>query len=96
MAQNIQVQPETHTFLIEVAYNGVTEPLTVQSHETVQAALEQAMNLFNIQNQRHIMAFYRESDGTEVTPENISLANAHITPGTVLALRPSKVKGGNK
>lgn len=95
MAQDIQVQPQTHTFSIEVTYNGVTEPLTVQPHQTVQAALEQAMNLFNIQNQRHIMAFYRESDGSEVTPENISLADAHITPGTVLALRPSKVKGGN-
>lgn len=95
MAQDIQFQPQTQTFSIEITYNGLTEPLTVQPHETVQAALEQAMNLFNIQNQRHIMAFYRESDGTEVTPENISLADAHITPGTILALRPSKVKGGN-
>jgi hypothetical protein len=40
------------------------------------------------------MAFYRE-DGTEVEPENISLVDAHITPGTLLALRPSRVKGGN-
>lgn len=96
MAHDVQVQPQTQTFTIEVTYNGVTEPLTVRPHETVQAALEQAMNLFNIQNQRHIMAFYRESDGTEVTPENISLADAHITPGTLLALRPSKVKGGDE
>ncbi len=96
MAQDVQVQPQTHTFTIEVTYNGVTEPPTVRPHETVQAALEQAMNLFNIQNQRHIMAFYRESDGTEVTPENISLEDAHITPGILLALRPSKVKGGNE
>ncbi len=96
MAQDTQVQQQTQTFSIEVTYNGMTESLTVRSHETVQAALEQAMNLFNIQNQRHIMAFYRESDGTEVTPENISLADAHITPGTFLALRPSRVKGGNE
>jgi hypothetical protein len=94
MTQDVQVQQQVHTFSIEVAYNGVTESLTVQPHETVHAALEQAMNLFNIQNQRHLMAFYRE-DGTEVEPENISLVDAHITPGTLLALRPSRVKGGN-
>jgi hypothetical protein len=86
-------QIETAKFTIEVSYNGITKPLEVQPHETVQAALEQALNLFNIHDQRHLMAFYRE-DGSEVMPETISLQEAHITPGTHLALRPSRVKGG--
>lgn len=85
---------EVNKFTIEVSYNGITKRLEVQSHETVQAAIEQALNLFNIHGQRHVMAFYRESDGSEVMPETISLQEAHITPGTHLALRPSSVKGG--
>jgi hypothetical protein len=84
---------ETSKFTIEVSYNGITKPLEVQSHETVQAAVEQALNLFNIHDQRHLMAFYRE-DGSEVRPETLSLQEAHVTPGTHLILRPSQVKGG--
>lgn len=65
----------------------------MQVHESVHVALEHAEDLFGITNQRYLMAFFRE-DGSEVTPENISLEAAHITPGTLLALRPSRVKGG--
>lgn len=93
MSTQPSTQVETGKFTIEVSYNGVTKPLEVRPHETVQAALEQALNAFNIHDQRHLMAFYRE-DGSEVMPETISLQEAHITPGTHLALRPSRVKGG--
>jgi hypothetical protein len=85
---------EVNKFTIEVSYNGVTKQMEVQSHETVQTAIEQALNLFNIHDQRHLMAFYRESDGSEIMPETNSLQEAHITPGTHLLLRPSRVKGG--
>lgn len=95
----MSAQSETHVAVekvtVEVVYNGVAELLTVQPHETVQALLEQAMNVFHITNQRHLMALYR-TDGSEVTPENVSLIDAHITTGTVLALRPSAVKGGRR
>lgn len=93
MSQASNVESTTATFTIEVAYNGITKSLTVQPHETVRAALEQAIKLFGITNQPHILAFYRE-DNTEVTPETVSLAEARITAGTLLALRPSRVKGG--
>lgn len=86
-------QAATQKITIEVVYNGVTKALEAEPYETVQAALNRAMDLFGIQNQRHIMAFYRV-DGSEVTPDTISLEAAHIASGTVLALRPSRVKGG--
>ena len=88
-----QEHHETHEFAIKVVYNGVTKPLEVRPHEIVHTALEQALNLFQIHDQRHVYAFYRE-DGSEVTPENITLEAAGVTPGTELALRPSRVKGG--
>lgn len=93
MSQEIPIPVATNKMTIDVVYNGITKSLDVQPHETVQAALEQAMNLFGIHDQRHLMAFFRE-DGSEVTPENVSLEAAGITPGMVLALRPSRVKGG--
>lgn len=83
-----------HTITVDVVYNGLSKSLTLNPHETVRAALDQAMNAFGIRDQRHLMAFFRQ-DGTEVTPESISLQAAGIMDGTVLALRPSRVKGGN-
>jgi hypothetical protein len=93
MMSQSSTQVETGKFTIQVSYNGITKSLEVQAHETVQAALEQALNLFTIHDQRHLMAFFRE-DGSEVMPETLSLQGAQITPGTHLALRPSRVKGG--
>jgi hypothetical protein len=87
---------EVSKFTIEVSYNGVTKQLEVQLHETIHTAIEQALNVFNIHDGRHLMAFYRESDGSEVMPETISLQEAHITPETHLVLRPSRVKGGSR
>ena len=95
MTQGIETQSATQTITIKVVYNGVTKPIDAHPQETVQAALEKALNAFSIHNQRHIMAFYRE-DGSEVTPENQSLQAAGIVSGTELALRPSRVKGGRR
>ena len=93
MSSDIHTSAEAGKITVDVAYNGVTESVTISSNETVHALLERAMDLFHITNQRHIMALYR-SDGTEVTPETMSLADAHISTGTLLVLRPSAVKGG--
>ena len=87
------ISEATRIFTIEVIYNGVTKPLEVRSHETVHAALEHALDIFQIRDQRHIFALYRE-DGSEVTPEDVTLESAGIKAGTELALRPSRVKGG--
>lgn len=86
---------QTGKITIEVVYNGVPRNFDVQPHETVRAALDKALDAFGIHNQRHLFSFFRE-DGTEVTPENISLQQAGIVQGTVLALRPSAVKGGSR
>src|SRR5437899_2919021 len=75
---------------IVVVYNGVTKPLSVEPHEQVQAFLRQAIHLFGITQQPHLLSFFRE-DGSEV-PDNQSVADAGIKPGQRLALRPGAVK----
>lgn len=95
MSAEPQAPVQAEKITVDVAYNGVTESLSASAHETVRALLEQAIKVFHITNQPHIMALYR-ADGTEVTPETISLSDAHITTGTLLSLRPSAVKGGNR
>jgi hypothetical protein len=82
-----------HSITVDVVYNGVTKVFEFQPQQTVQSVLEQAMNAFGIRDQRHLQALFRE-DNTEVTPENVSLKDAGIVEGTVLAPRPSRVKGG--
>ena len=75
-----------------VVYNGVTKPITVEPHEQVHAVLQQAIHLFGITQNPHLLSFFKE-DGT-VVPENQSVADAGIKPGERLALRPNAVKGG--
>lgn len=77
---------------VKVAYNGITKPLELQPHMSVTAAVQQATHQFGITANAHTFAFFRE-DGSEI-PEKSSVDEAGIKVGTVLALRPSTVKGG--
>ena len=79
-------------FEVLVIYNGMTKPITVESHEQVQAVLQRAVHLFGITQQPHLLSFFRE-DGSEV-PDNQSVADAGLKPEQRLALRPGAVKGG--
>jgi len=79
-------------FEIRILYNGLTEPLSVEPHQQVNAVREHAIHLFHITQNPHLLSLFRE-DGTEV-PDNLSVAAAGIRPGELLALRPSAVKGG--
>jgi hypothetical protein len=94
MAEHKDQSVATKKITVSVVYNGLTKELELQPHMTVTAALQQALNAFNVQDQRHVQAFYREN-GSEVTPENVSLTEAGIEDKALLALRPSAVKGGD-
>jgi len=90
------MMPETTlTETITVVYNGAPKPLRYNGHETVNAALEQAMNLFNISANRHTFALFT-SAGAELTDLNQSLGAAGVKPGETLLLGPSRVRGGRR
>lgn len=93
--ERVAAEAAAHKIIVAIVYNGLTRDFAFEPHMTVTAALEQAMNTFGITGQRHIMAFYRQDD-SEVTPETQSLEQAGIVAGTILALRPSRVKGGRR
>lgn len=77
---------------INVTYNGITKPLDLQPHMHITAAVQQAAHLFGITTNVHTLALFRE-DGSEIL-ENGSVLGAGITAESILALRPSTVKGG--
>jgi hypothetical protein len=79
-------------FHVRVVFNGVIEPLNVQSHEQITAVLNRAEDLFHITQNRHTLALFRP-DGTEIS-EGQSVIQAGLTPGELLGLRTSRVKGG--
>ena len=66
----LSMQTPVEKFTVEVAYNGVTKSIEVHLQETVEKLLNRAMDLFGIQNQRHLMALFR-TDGSEVTPDTL-------------------------
>lgn len=77
---------------IQVVYNGITKPLSVQSHEQVKAVLQRAIHLFGITQNAHLLSLFRQ-DGSEL-PDHVSVGDAGIRPCEILALRPGAVKGG--
>ena len=81
-------------FEIRVIYDGIDKPTEVESHERVTAVLEQAIKLFGITIQPHMLSLFRE-DGTKVS-EDESVSAAGLKAGTVLLLRPDAVKGGER
>jgi hypothetical protein len=78
--------------VIEVTFNGVDHQLEYNPKEAVQALLEQAMNAFKVQENRHLMALFTAS-GVEL-PLDQSVQHAGVKPGELLVLRPSAVRGG--
>lgn len=79
-------------FAVEIVYNGVTKPFEVESEERVAALLQQAIAVFRITQQPHLLSLFRQ-DGTLV-PEGESVERAGLKPHEVLLLRPNAVKGG--
>jgi hypothetical protein len=78
---------------IEVSYNGVVKPLTVQPQEQVTAVLQRAIHLFGITQQPHLLSLFVE-DGSAMN-ENASAAAAGLSPGIKVYLRQNVAKGGH-
>jgi len=79
---------------ITIIYNGEERPLAYKPHETVHAALEQALNLYEITTNRHLMALFTAS-GEELTNEQQSLEAVGVKAEDELTLGQSKVRGGS-
>ena len=84
--------PTGQPFSISIVYNGLTESLSpVTWNETVNSLLNRALNLFKVQDGRHIQSLWL--NGREL-PDAESVREAGITSDAVVLLRPSAVKGG--
>ena len=86
--------PAATKITIQVLYNGVTLPFTVETHEQVTAVLNRAEDLFHITQNRHLLSLFSPS-GAEI-PDQQSVEAAGIKAGELIALRPSAVKGGRQ
>jgi hypothetical protein len=81
-------------FAVEIVYNGVTETLSVESHEQMTAVLERAENLFHITQNRHLFGLFR-ANGSEIDLQQ-SVGHAGLVPQEVLGLRQSTMRGGGR
>lgn len=82
----------TRQATVVVTFNGTDKRIQYQPHAQVEAVLNHAMDEFNIQSNRHMMAFFTEA-GVEL-PINVSMEAAGVVPGQLLILRQSIVRGG--
>jgi hypothetical protein len=77
---------------ITVLYAGLTTQLTITLQQALQAVLQQALNAFDIQANRHLLSLYT-ADGVELADAQ-HVAEVGIKNGDQLLLRPSQVRGG--
>lgn len=84
-------KPEKKT--LTIIYNGEERPLPYDAEQTVLATREQAMELFGITTNQHLMALFTEK-GDELTDETLSLKGAKVKKGDELTLGQSVVRGG--
>lgn len=86
--------PPAHATKIDVvvSYSGLSETISVTTHQTVQSLLELALNAFGIHANRHTQSLY-DANGVEMLDAQ-SIEAAGIIAGAHLLLRPSQVKGG--
>jgi hypothetical protein len=80
-------------FTVTIVYNGLERQLDVNGHQALQAVLEHAMNLFDISQNRHLLALY-DTENHEFTELNASATDSGLSEGTKLVLRQSQVRGG--
>jgi hypothetical protein len=78
---------------ITIIYNGEERTLPYEPDQTVLATREQAMALFGITTNQHLMALFT-AEGDELTDEAQSLKAAKVKKGDELTLGQSKVRGG--
>jgi hypothetical protein len=80
-------------FAVVVVYNGLKRELQVEPHESMASVTERAISLFEVSEQRHLLALF-DTNNREFTDLSESAAQAGLHAGEVLVLRQSQVRGG--
>jgi hypothetical protein len=81
----------THTS-VTISFNGQQATVDYQGHADMESLLAHARAAFGANNQ-HTLGLYT-ADGIELQPYTNSIDSFGITPGQLLYLKPSTVKGG--
>ena len=77
--------------IVTVSFNGADKEVPYQPHAAVQALLNEAKRLFNVQS-NHLLSLFTE--GNVELNDNLSAEDAGVVPGMLLILRQSVTKGG--
>lgn len=80
-------------FKVSVVYNGLKRQLEVHPEETMQIVTENAIKLFEVTEQPHLLALFDEQNH-EFTDLSQTVADAGLETHQRLVLRQSQVRGG--
>ncbi len=78
--------------VVTVSFGGQQATVDYQPQAAMESLLMHSRNEFGANNQ-HTLGLFTEN-GTELQPYENSIVSFGITPGQVLYLKPSTVKGG--
>lgn len=88
-------------FSITIVYNGDPKTLDVNPNEQMQAVLQRAINLFNLQRQVHQMGLFTDADVQVAGPATLggpqieqSVNQAGLVTGQMLVLKQVVIQGG--
>ena len=81
------------TFKVKVTYNGLKRQLEVNPADTMQVVSENAIHLFEVTEQPHLLALFDEQN-REFTDLGQTAEQAGLEKHERLVLRQSQVRGG--
>ena len=82
---------DQHRDTVTVTFNGADKEINYQPKATVQALLSHARQAFGVES-NHLLSLFTQG-GVELQ-DGQSAEDAGVTPGMLLVLRQSTVKGG--
>jgi hypothetical protein len=80
-------------FKVAIVYNGLKRHLEVQPEETMRAVTDEAIKLFEVTEQPHLLALFDEANH-EFTDLGQTAEAAGLEKHDRLVLRQSEVRGG--
>jgi hypothetical protein len=88
----MSTQAPSRTRMVSIIYNGDHHEFAYDADQTVHTLLQHALKVFRITANQHLMSLY-DAKGTEL-PDQSTLKDVGVKPGSKLVLRQSVVKGG--
>jgi hypothetical protein len=92
-AEAVTAAPPPKAKVFEINSGGVVKPFAYKANETIEQAIAQAIQVFQLSAQPHQVGLFKSGQAAPLEPGK-TLEQAAVHPGETLILKPIVVQGG--